>query len=66
VGDVYNLRRVEDFPGTYAAVAAGATVAGGGDLAVLQNQNGVQIYVHSTTQGLKLNLFANGVAVALK
>jgi len=66
VGDVYNLQRVGDFPGIYVAAAAGATVAGGGDLTVLQNQSGVQIYVHSTTQGLRLNLSANGVAVALK
>ena len=66
MGDVYNLQRIEDFPGTYVAAAAGASVAGGGDLAVLRNQNGVQIYVHSTTQGLKVDLSANGVAVALK
>ena len=66
VGDVYNLRRVEDFPGTYVAATGGATVAGGGELAVLRNQNGVQIYIHSTTQGLKLNLAANGISVALR
>jgi hypothetical protein len=66
VGDVYNLQRVQDFPGTYVASGAGATVAGGGEVAVLENQKGVRILFHSTTQGLKLNLSANGVAVALK
>ena len=65
-GDVYNLRRVEDFPGNYVAAAAGATLAGGVNAAVLENQKGVRIYFHSTTQGLKLNLSANGVAVSLK
>ena len=45
---------------------AGATVAGGGEVAVLENQKGVRILFHSTTQGLKLNLSADGVAVALK
>ena len=66
VGDVYNLRRVRDFPGTYVSTGAGATVAGGGEVAVLENQNGVRIWFHSTTQGLKLNLSAEGVTVALK
>jgi hypothetical protein len=66
VGDVYNLHRVQDFPGTYVSTGAGATVAGGGEVAVLENQKGVRIRFHSTTQGLRLNLSADGVAVALK
>ena len=65
-GEVYNLRRVEDFAGNYVAAAAGATVAGGGTIAVLENQNGVRIAFHSTTQGLKLDLSTNGIAVSLK
>ena len=65
-GDVYNLRRAEDFSGNYVAADAGATVAGGGALAVLENQKGVRIYFHSTTQGLKLNLSPDGIAVSLK
>jgi hypothetical protein len=66
VGEVYNLQRLQDFPGTYVSAGTGATVAGGGEVAVLENQKGVRIVFHSTTQGLKLNLSANGVAVALK
>jgi hypothetical protein len=66
VGDIYNLQRVQDFPGTYVSAGAGATVAGGGEVVVLENQKGVRILFHSTTQGLKLNLSADGVAVALK
>jgi hypothetical protein len=65
-GDVYNLQRVEDFSGNYVAASAGATVGGGGGLAMLENKKGVRIYVRSTTQGLKLNLSADGVAVALR
>lgn len=65
-GDVYNLNRLEDFSGNYVAAGAGAAVAGGADLAVLENQKGVRIYLHSTTQGLKLNLSADGFAVALR
>ena len=65
-GDVYNLQRLEDFSGTYVAATAGATVAGGGALVALENQKGVRILLHSTTQGLKLSLSADGVHVALK
>lgn len=65
-GDVYNLQRVEDFSGNYVAAGTGATVGGGGDLTALENQNGVRIFVRSTTQGLKFNLSAEGIQVALK
>jgi hypothetical protein len=65
-GDVYNLHDVKDFPGNYVSVGAGATLAGGGTFAMLQNQNGVRISFHSTTQGLKLNLSPEGVSVDLK
>jgi hypothetical protein len=65
-GDVYNLRRIEDFSGNYVAADAGATVAGGGALTVLENQNGVRIFLRSTTQGAKLSLATEGVAVALR
>jgi len=66
VGDVYNLHRVDDFAGNYVAADVGATLAGGGTLAVLENQHGVRIFFHSTTQGLKLNLSPNGIAIALR
>ena len=65
-GDVYNLQRVEDFPGSYAAVSVGTTVAGGGALAAMENQNGVRIYIQSSAVGFKLNLSTDGVTIALK
>jgi hypothetical protein len=65
-GEVYNLRKLADFSGNYVAAGVGATLAGGGSVAALENQNGVIIHFHSTTQGLKLNLSANGIAVSLK
>jgi len=65
VGEVYNLTRPEDFSGNYIAAGAGATFAGGGLVAALENQNGVIIHFHSTTQGLRLSLSANGVFVRL-
>jgi hypothetical protein len=65
-GDVYNLKNVGDFAGTYVAAGAGVTIAGGGSVVALENQNGVIVHFHSTTEGLKLNLSASGVAVSLK
>jgi hypothetical protein len=65
-GTVYNLTNLSDFAGNYVAAGAGATIAGGGTVAVLQNQHGVVIHFHSTTAGLKLSLSASGIAFALK
>ena len=65
-GSVYHLHRLEDFPGTYAAVGAGAAVGGGGSVASMQNQNGVVIKAKSTSQGVKLKLGVDGVTMSLK
>ena len=37
-----------------------------GKIKVLENQNGVRIFLRSTTQGAKLSLATEGVAVALR
>ena len=65
-GSVYNLKALKDFNGTYLAFSAGATVAGGGGLAYLKNQNGVVIKLNSTSAGLRFNLSANGVTLKVK
>ena len=65
-GDVYHLAKLEDFDGNYTAVSAGAPVAGGGAATAMENQNGVLIKVHSTTQGLQFNLSLEGVALKVK
>jgi hypothetical protein len=65
-GEVYNLKNIADFSGNYASAGAGATLAGGGSVAALENQDGVIIHFHSTTQGLKLNLSPGGVSIRLK
>jgi hypothetical protein len=64
-GEVFNLNNVADFAGNYAAAGAGATIAGGGSVAVLENQNGVVVHFHSTTQGLRLHLSGAGVSIKL-
>jgi hypothetical protein len=64
-GKVYNLRNLADFNGNYVAVTAGMTVAGGGSAAYLKNEHGVVIKLHSTEAGLRFNLAADGIKVAL-
>src|ERR1700752_1770874 len=57
-GTVSHLTKLDDFSGNYVAVGAGATAAGGADVAVMRNQNGVVIELKSTTQGASLKLGA--------
>jgi len=49
---IYNLNRIEDFPGTYRSVSQGFTVIEGTMHAKLTSQNGVVIYVSGETTGL--------------
>jgi uncharacterized protein YjeT (DUF2065 family) len=65
-GSVYNLKKLSDFNGTYTSFAAGATIAGGGGVAYLRNQNGVVIRLGSATEGLRFNLSASGVTLRVK
>ena len=65
-GSVYNLKKLEDFNGTYAAVKAGATVGGGASASALKNQNGVRINLTSTNKGVKFTVAAEGVTLKLK
>lgn len=64
-GSVYNLKKVEDFNGTYTAVGAGIAVAGGGAAVTMQNQNGVQINITGTQQGLSFKFSVDGVKFTL-
>jgi hypothetical protein len=65
-GEVYHLQSIQDFSGHYTIASAGVTVAGGGSLAVLRNEHGVVIKLHSSTAGLRFNLASEGVSVKLK
>ena len=64
-GTVHNLRNVADFSGNYVAVSAGATLAGGGSVGTLRNQNGVVIDGVTTAQGVRLTLAPSGVNITL-
>jgi hypothetical protein len=65
-GDVKNLKKVEDFAGTYTAAGAGGALGGGAGVAALKNQNGVEMDLTATTAGVKLALAGAGVSIKLK
>ena len=65
-GDVAKLKKVEDFSGNYVAAGAGVTVGGGASAIALKNQNGVEMTLTATTQGVKLALATGGVDIKLK
>jgi hypothetical protein len=62
-GNVFNLTRVEDFDGNYTAAGVEGTIAGGGGATALRNQNGVVIYLTTTTRGLNFKVAAEGVQI---
>jgi hypothetical protein len=64
-GRVRNLHRVADFNGNYVAATAGVTVAGGGSVTSLRNQNGVVIDGITTAQGVRLTLAPGGINITL-
>ncbi len=64
-GEVYNLTNPADLSGNYTAVTAGLTIGAGGSVAYLKNDNGVVIKLHSQTGGLRFNLSADGMHIAL-
>ena len=64
-GNVFDLKKLDDFSGNYAVGGAGATVAGGAGAAIMKNQNGVVIELTSTTQGASLKLAASGVRLTV-
>src|SRR5690242_6723362 len=64
-GTVRNLRNLTDFSGNYVSVSAGVTLAGGGSVGTLRNQNGVVIDGVTTAQGVRLTLAPGGVNIRL-
>ena len=65
-GRVYNLKRVEDFTGTYAASTGEATAGRGLAGQVLVNAAGVQLRIDNVTRGARLSGSADGIQLTLK
>src|SRR5262245_9145765 len=65
-GEVFDLKKLTDFDGTYAAAVGGATIGGGGGGVAMKNQHGVVVHMTATTRGVSLTLGASGVKMHLK
>lgn len=68
VGEVYELKDVAKFPGTYTKFDAAAAYGGAGAGAIyMKNENGVVMKLMSRAGGLQLNVgSASGVKVTMK
>ena len=64
-GDVYNLKTVGDFAGTYGSASAGAALAYGGAGAAMKNDRDVVIRMKSANDGVQLKLAVEGVTIEL-
>ena len=65
-GRVYNLHRLQDFSGTYAAATGEATAGNGIGGQVLRNGAGVEIRVDEVTRGARLQGSADGIKLTLR
>ena len=65
VGNVYNLKKLEDFEGQYVKAAAGVVVGGGVAATSMQNDKGVVINLTSVGQGVDFRLAVSGMEVKL-
>ena len=65
-GEVFNLKRIEDFNGTYTAGSIEGTLVSGAGATTMRNQNGVVIHLFTTTEGLNVKLAPEGVKLSLK
>ncbi len=66
VGEVYELKEVSKFPGTYTKLDASVALGGGVGGLQMQNENGVIMRLESRTQGLQFNLGMSGVTVTME
>jgi len=64
-GEVYNLKKVEDFAGNYAAASAGAALEKGESITTMRNPNGVVMRVKSGTKGAELKAALEGVTILM-
>ncbi len=65
-GEVYDLFDLSQFPGTYVAGDYGIALGGGAGGVVLKNENGVLLKLHSTMEGVDLNVGVSGITVKLE
>jgi len=65
-GQVFDLKKPEDFGGNYQKVEAQTTESGSASRVTMKNQNGVVVNLMSTVEGRKFNLAREGMDIELK
>ena len=65
-GNVYNLKKLEDFNGVYATGGAAATAGKGAGASALTNANGVSVLLTSVTKGASLKIAAEGLKLEIE
>ena len=65
-GEVYGLKKLDDFEGTYASVEASGAVAAGAGIATMRNVKGVRITLHSASQGVAAQAGPEGIKITLE
>jgi hypothetical protein len=64
-GNVYFLEKLEDFPGTYGAITAGAALVKGAGASSWQNQKRVVLILKSESKGAALTMGMAAINVSL-
>ena len=62
-GEVYNLKKLEDFAGNYVSTGGQIALGGGEGGMQLQNSKGVIMRLQATAKGVQVNVGAGGVNV---
>ena len=64
-GLVFHMNHLHDFPGRYYAGSIGVAVIGGESTVLLKNRNGVTLQLESKENGLRFNISAAGLRIAM-
>jgi|SRR5581483_3451967 len=64
-GEVYHLKDLADFDGTYVAIGAGAAAGPGAGHSIMRNDRGVVIDLATESQGVQLKAGVDGVRLEL-
>src|SRR5258705_3008346 len=65
-GQVFDLKKPEDFGGNYQKVEAQTSESGSASRATMKNQNGVVVNLMSTVEGRKFTLARQGMDIEFK
>ena len=65
-GKIFNLKKLEDFNGTYVHADAGISVIVGKKVSIMKNDKGVEIHLTAHQQGLQLSAGVGGLALEIQ